>query len=61
MSEKNKDSKKEKNAKILINEVKQTVKKELSVKIPKSDIVFKKDDYYTNKPKLTHVEYTIKI
>ena len=33
MSEKNKDSKKEKNAKILINEVKQTVKKELSVNV----------------------------
>ena len=61
MSEKNKDSKKEKNAKILINEVKQTVKKELSVKIPTSKIVFKKDDYYNDKPKLTHVEYTIKI
>ena len=59
MSEK--DSKKEKNAKTLINEVKQTVKKELSVKIPTSKVVFEKDDYYTNKPKLTHVEYTIKI
>lgn len=61
MSEKGKYLNKEKNTKILINEVKQTVKKELSVKIPKSKVVFKKDDYHINKPKLTHVEYTIKI
>ena len=61
MSENNKYSKKEKNAKRLINEVKQTVKKEISINIPKSQVVFKKNEYYYNKPKLTHVEYTIKI
>ena len=61
MNQKNKDSNKEKKTKVLINEVKQTIKKELSVKIPKLNVVFKKEEYYKNKPKITHVEYTIKI
>lgn len=40
-------------------EVKQTVKKALSVKIPKSRVVFSKEELYRYKPKLKHVEYTI--
>ena len=61
MSENSKNLNKKKKSDSLISEVKQSVKKELSVKIPKSSVVFKKENYYNDKPKLTHVEYTIKI
>ena len=43
----------------ILSQVKQTVKKELSVKIPRSRVVFSKEELYHYKPKLKHVEYTI--
>lgn len=61
MNEKSKYIDKETNTKVIISEVKQVVKKEISINIPKSQVVFKKNEYYYNKPKLTHIEYTIKI
>ena len=56
--EKQKQEKQKQENKIL-SQVKQTVKKELSVKIPRSHVVFSREELYHYKPKLKHVEYTI--